>query len=279
MATATVPIDGIDYSTLYEGPKGAPCVLLCHALMSNLHMWDSAVKALHGAGYSTLRYDHVGHNNTPAPSDSARQRHMDDLVKHMHHMVEVVTGQAEVKAVIGCSIGGAMALRYAMLFPDDVDYAISLCAPGMTSLAAAKPLWSQRIQQFEQDQRDGTDTLRHATVNRWLPGDTEHDEAVRAEALTHVKTCSLQGYTVLADTIRDYDYTGQLGELKGVKCLVVAGGRDGAVQPDVLRDVASKIDGAEFVMMENAGHIPPMHRSAEFEELILSFLSSSKANL
>ena len=64
MAEANTEIEGINYYSLLELPdsqdKNAPCVLLVHALMSNLHMYDTTVKQLHAAGYSTLRYDHVG---------------------------------------------------------------------------------------------------------------------------------------------------------------------------------------------------------------------------
>jgi pimeloyl-ACP methyl ester carboxylesterase len=60
-----------------------------------------------------------------------------------------------------------------------------------------------------------------------------------------------------------------------VRCVVVAGGRDGAVDVEVLRDLAAGIHapkGARFVLMEDAGHIPPMHRAEEFEALVLAAL-------
>ena len=59
MAENNVDVEGINYYTIYELPdtqdKNAPCVLLVHALMSNLHMYDNTVQALHAAGYATLR--------------------------------------------------------------------------------------------------------------------------------------------------------------------------------------------------------------------------------
>lgn len=200
----------------------------------------------------------------------------------MHQILQHVTNQDDPKlaAVIGCSIGGVLALRYAMLYPSSVSTAISLCAPGIKSLEESKPLWTQRIQQFENDVTSHSDSLCHATVARWLPGSSPHDEAVRAEALTHVKTCTLEGYTVLADAIRGYDYSDQtkLDKLKGVECVIVAGGRDSASKPDLLRELAAKIpdaknsEGARFVVMEDAGHIPPMHQAKDFEGMMLRVL-------
>jgi 3-oxoadipate enol-lactonase len=271
----TIHIDGIAYHTLLEGPKDRPIVLLIHALMSNLHMWDSTVHALNKANYQTLRFDHIGHNRTPPPTDSSRTYSTEDITQHMHSIVQQVTNQSKLKAVIGCSIGGVLALRYAILFPSDVEVAVSLCAPGIKSLEEVKPLWTQRIQQFEIDVQEGTDTLCRATVDRWLPGDLPHDSAVRAEALKHVKTCTLQGYRVLADAIRGYDYSDQLGCLDDVECLIIAGGRDKAVDAELLKDLAAQIhapEGAQFVLMEDAGHIPPMHRAEEFERMVLAVL-------
>jgi len=199
---------------------------------------------------------------------------MDAITRHGHQLIKARTGQSHAKAVIGCSIGGVIALRYAMLFPDDVDKVISIAAPGITSPQRAASLWSQRIEQFEKDVKSGDDTLCHATVNRWFPGGRTEDDAVRAEALQHVKTCSLSGYKLLADTIRGYDYAGEVASIKNVECFVVAGDEDGACDPDHLRDVAGEIKGADFDIIKTAGHLPPMHRPEEFNKLMLKFLAA-----
>ncbi|KAK4627053.1 hypothetical protein CLAFUW4_04861 [Fulvia fulva] len=276
MTEKGVHIEGVDYYTLTERPQsgnGHPerHVLLAHALMSNLHMYDQTVKALTNAGFTTIRFDHIGHNNTPAPSSNASY-HMDDLTRHMHQLVEATTGQKHLHAVIGCSIGGVLALRYAMLYPGNVEKVISIAAPGIVTPEPSKALWSQRIEQFEEDSRSGGSVLCHATVNRWFPGERAEDDSVRAEALSHVKTCSLAGYKMLADTIRDYDYGDEVRGIRDVKCLVVAGSEDSAVSPGLLKDVASRIVGAEFVRMEGAGHLPPMHKVEELNGMMLAFL-------
>lgn len=281
-AQTVVTTDNTTYHVTLSGPKNGPLVLLTHALMSNSHMWDSTVHALHAANYRTLRFDHIGHNCSP-PTDPSRSYSTEDIMQHMREIVQQVTTSTgtdvKLKAVVGCSIGGMLALRYGMLYPSDVEVVISLCAPGIKSLEEAKPLWTSRIAQFETDLESGSEYLCHATVKRWLPGNSAHDEAVRAEALGHVRTCTLQGYRVLADAIRGYDYDSadELEKLSGVKqVVVVAGGRDGASSPELLRSVAERIEGARFVLMEEAGHIPPMHRAKEFEEMMLEVLGDSQ---
>ncbi|KAK3117039.1 hypothetical protein LTR53_001993 [Teratosphaeriaceae sp. CCFEE 6253] len=283
-AEAHVEIDGITYHTLLEGPAPSaaeaaaaapPCVLLIHALMANLHTWDSTLAPLHAAGYRTLRYDHPGHGQTPPPQDPSRKYHMDDLTRHAHGILEARTGQSRVSAVVGCSIGGVLAFRYALLYPRDTAAIVSLAAPGIAAPAAAHGLWTQRLALFAQDLREGTTALQRQTVERWIPdnGRGEEIRGARAEAARQVATCGIEGYRVLADAIRDYDYGAQVVEVGRVRTLVVAGELDTAGKPEVLAAVARGIPGAAFVVLPGCGHLPPVQRAGEFEGVMMAFLA------
>lgn len=275
-----IPIEGINYYTLHTTPTHTPnnkLVLLSHALMANHTMWTRATAALISTGYTTLAYDHIGHNNTPAPqsytsSPDDPAYHFDTLTRHMRELVRAVTGQTKVYAVIGCSMGGVLALRYAMLYPSDVSVVLSCDPPGLTSLPAAKPLWGQRIRQFEADVADGDDSLCRATAERWVPGSDAESVGAREEVLGMVRTCGIDGYRICADGIRGYDYVEALGGVRA-RCMVLVGSEDGAVGPrSVLEDVAGRIGGCEFVWLEGAGHVPPVHRGREFNRVMLEFL-------
>jgi 3-oxoadipate enol-lactonase len=274
-----VEVEGINYYTLLEEPdngnEDAPTALLVHALMSNLHMWDATSEALRAQGYRVLRYEHPGHHHTPPQRGCKAEYHMDDITRHAHRIVQERTGQSRIKALIGCSIGGTIAFRYALLFPDDVESIIALASPGIKSPEVAHKLWAQRIQLFEEDLKSGDDNLCRQTVARWIPGERPEDDAVRRECLRHVKTCNIQGYKLLADTIRDYDYSDQVADIGKVKTLVIAGEEDQAGPASVLREVAEKISGAEFVVMEKTGHLPPLQKPDEFSEIMLRFLEKA----
>ena len=277
MPGETLTIDGVDFHVLHEGPENAPLIVLCHALMSNLHMWDSLVPALHKAGYSTLRYDHVGHNRTPFPptdkDKKPREFHCDDFTHHIHAIVHSATADPKTApyAIIGCSMGGVLALRHALLYPGSATKIISCDAPGLTSLEASKPKWAARIQQWR-DEGDN-ENLARATVARWFPPPCA--PSVRDAALRHTRTCTLEGYEACARALMHYDYTAELRQISAAqtKVLVLAGENDEAIgPPEVLRDVADRIDGAEYVLMKDVGHIPPMHDPARFERVVLTFL-------
>jgi 3-oxoadipate enol-lactonase len=270
MAAQTTLISSIPFHTLLEGPPSGPLILLSHALMANHHMWDSTVRHLHSLGYATLRYDHIGHNLTPIPTSGQKPFHFDDFTHHMHSLVRTVCPGRTLHAIIGCSMGGVLAIRYAMLYPGEVAKVISCDAPGMTSLEASKPKWRERIAKFK---AEGVEDLARVTVERWFPDPCT--ESVRAEGLGMTRTCTLEGYEVCAKGIMDYDYTGELAGIDPdlTKVMVLVGENDEAVGPrEVLEDVARRIRGSVYVRMRGVGHLPPVHGKMEFERIVEEFL-------
>jgi 3-oxoadipate enol-lactonase len=264
-------IDGIDFHVLHEGKPEQPLVVLCHALMANLHIWDSTVAALHQAGFSTLRYDHVGHGMTRSyPENRVGKIHFDDFVKHIHEMVERITPGQPPFGFIGCSMGGVLALRYAMMYPGDLIKVISCDAPGTTSLEESKPKWKDRIELFHSQ---GVEALAKVTAQRWFPEPC--DPSVREEAFKYTSTCTLAGYITCAEGIMNYDYTSELEHIEKEQVMVLAGENDEAIGPrEILQDVARRVPNAQHVLMPDTGHIPPMHQPQEFERIVIGFLQT-----
>lgn len=271
MTFQTIAISSIPFHTLLEGPPTGPLIVLSHALMANHHMWDSTVLSLHSLGYRTLRYDHIGHNLTGLPTNSQTAFTFDDFTHHIHALISTLCPKQTPHAIIGCSMGGVLAVRYAMLYPiPPVPFIISCDAPGMTSLSASKPKWRERIAQFK---REGVGNLATATVERWFPEPCT-DEA-RTEGLAMTRTCSVEGYGSCAEGIMGYDYTDDLAAIDPEKTqvMVLVGENDEAVGPrEVLEDVAKRIRGSVFVRMEGVGHLPPVHGKGEFERIVGGFL-------
>jgi len=88
-----------------------------------------------------------------------------------------------------------------------------------------------------------------------------------------VESCTLDGYEICAWATMNFDYTDQLHRITdGQNVMVLAGEKDGNIGPrDVLVDVSQRIEGSEYVLLEGAGHIPPMHPDV-FEPVMLGFL-------
>ncbi|KAI1321688.1 alpha/beta-hydrolase [Xylariaceae sp. FL0255] len=271
MAGEIVKIDEINYHVVHEGPKDGPLVILCHALMANYHMWDATVPALHRTGYSTLRYDHIGHNKTTFATQEAATRnyHFDTFIKHIHELAKCVAGKTPF-GFVGCSIGGVLAIRYAQLYPRTLSKIMSCDAPGMTTIEAGKPLWLSRIAQFE---TEGVENLAKATVERWIP--EPYSEGTRDRMLDQTRTCTLDGYKSCAHAVMNYDYSSGLGQMENEDVLILAGENDMSIGPrEILVKVAKAIPNAKYHLMANVGHIPPYHDPRGFNAIMIDFFES-----
>jgi 3-oxoadipate enol-lactonase len=272
MESQIVSMDSINFFVRHEGPKDKPLIILCHALMANHHMWDHTVPALHSAGFSTLRYDHVGHNKTTYATTQAAEReyHFDDFTRHIHMLVEQATPGRTPFGIIGCSIGGVLALRYAQIYPGQLKKVLSCDAPGMTSLPFAKSLWKDRMAQFK---AEGVDNLAKVTVERWFPDPCP--ESVRADMLEQTRQCTYEGYRACANAVMNYDYSSDIDKINTEQVMVLAGQNDTAIGPrEILLGVAEKIPGAKYFLMEDVGHLPPFHNPSAFNKIMIEFLQA-----
>ncbi|KAJ4356120.1 uncharacterized protein N0V89_004148 [Didymosphaeria variabile] len=266
-----IQTETFSFNVLYEGNPNAPLVILSHALMANLHLWDSTVLALHVAGYSTIRYDHVGHGSTSRPTENQIGKlHFDDFCLDIERIISAVAPERTPFAIIGCSMGGVLAIRYAMLHPGRVKKVVSCGAPGINSLEESKPKWAERIDLFT---REGVAPLAELTVERWIPG--PFPEGVRDEALKQTLECTLEGYRACADAIVNYKYRDELGKLQTEDVMILVGEKDSAIGPKELSvELASEIRGGRFMELKDCGHVPPLHRRKEFEKVIVDFFGS-----
>ena len=72
--------------------------------------------------------------------------------------------------------------------------------------------------------------------------------------------------------MRDADHT-ELVRRITVPTLCLVGDQDGSTPPDLVRSMADLIPGAEFVVVENAGHIPCVEQPAQLVARIREFLA------
>ena len=110
------PVFGTRIFLSETGERSAPLVLLVHGLGQNgLRDWISIVPALE-EHYRVLLIDLPGFGNSPAPNKKLSPTRYADLL----HFVKPYFSSEPI-AVVGHSLGGAVALRYAHRYPDDVN--------------------------------------------------------------------------------------------------------------------------------------------------------------
>ncbi len=83
-----------------------------------------------------------------------------------------------------------------------------------------------------------------------------------------------EGYIGCCIAIRDADLRRD-GSAIGCPTLAVCGGHDPMTTPEMMRDLAGRIDGARFETIPAAAHIVCVERPAELTELISEFLKEN----
>ena len=66
---------------------------------------------------------------------------------------------------------------------------------------------------------------------------------------------------------------GQLSDIK-VPTHVMVGSEDRLTTPRMCRELASQIPGAEFTIIQDAGHLINIERPSEFNEAAIAFIRS-----
>lgn len=278
--TQTVTVSSTPYHTLLSGPSEpkAPLIVLIHALMSSSRIFDSTVQALHAHGYRTLIFDLPGHGRTPPPTSQEPGSLSFDTICHDLHEIIAMTTSSEVPfAIVGCSIGGVLALRYHMLYPPPSGHRtkiLSMAAPGLSTLPEAPSKWADRLRKWKDDGHNRD--LTTETLARWfpepLPTNFDMDKAREI-----VESCTLEGYELCVWATCHFDYTDKLDDMKdGEDVMILAGENDGNIGPrSVLENASKRIKGSKYVLMEGTGHIPPMHWPERFEKIMLGFFGGS----
>lgn len=113
----------VDNAQIYyeEMGTGKPLVMI-HGGLLDRRMWDDQFAVFAGS-YRVIRYDARGHGLSKAPSGT--YSHHEDLKKLLDAL------KVERAAIMGLSMGGYIAIDFALAYPDRVS-ALVLVAPGLT---------------------------------------------------------------------------------------------------------------------------------------------------
>ena len=266
----TLP-DGVRLHALRAG-RG-PALLLLHGFTGSAATWAPFLAPLAGR-HDVVAVDLLGHGASDRPPDPARHaaaRVADDLAALLDAL-----GVARA-AVLGYSMGGRLALHFALAHPDRVSALV------LESASAGIADDDERRERADADARLADDLERDGTaafVARWerlplwasqasLPAATR--ERLRAQRLANdaaALAASLRG----AGAGITPPAHGRLASLR-TPTLLVAGALD-AKYARLARELSAAIPDARAVVVPEAGHAVHLERPAELEREVLAFLDA-----
>jgi 3-oxoadipate enol-lactonase len=242
-----------------HGPKEQPAVVFSNSLGSDLRIWDGVAARLLPYCH-VVRYDLPGHGLSEAPTPPY------SAVDLAGDVVALLDGLEIRDAVVcGVSVGGVIAQAVALNHPDRVR-ALVLSDTG--ARIGSTEAWQQRIDKVR---ADGVNSLVQMTMERWFSaGFREKWPAdIRGYSLM-LRQSSADGYIGTCAALRDADFRSTAVQIKQ-PTLVLCGAEDIATPPELGRELARLIPGAQFSIIEKAAHLPCVEQPDAVAERMMQF--------
>ena len=261
-------LDGLRLHYRDEG-SGAPLVLI-HGTFSSLHTWDGWVEALQD-DHRLLRLDLPGHGLTGPRSDGDYRRQADvELIADWLDELGV-----ERASLAGNSLGGAIAWRFALTYPDRVDKLILIDSAGLDTnnqgesppvfrvleiplLRRAAALFTPRIF-FEQSLRDvyaQDERLNEELIDRYYL--LLRRRGNRVALLDRLQAPRSQP-------------PGEIGDIQA-PVLIMWGEQDNWIPVEAAYQFQEQLPNGELVIIDDAGHVPMEERPMLTAEIAAEFL-------
>jgi 3-oxoadipate enol-lactonase len=163
--------------------------------------------------------------------------------------------------LVGLSMGGRIARNVALRAPERVHSLVLIStSPGFDVLSL------DSVKRFVAERRDATPQ----SLRRLLGSKPNH--AAYQELLDSVSRIHEASYQKTLEASVAQDRAAPLEQIS-VPTLVIAGDEDTVYPPELAREMARRIPGAELVMFERTGHLANLEEPERFDKLVVDFLS------
>lgn len=248
---------------------GLPVVFL-HAGVADRRIWAGQMQAVAEAGYHVISYDRRGFGESE--SKDVPFNHAVDL--------EVVLDRLGVNAavLVGNSLGGGIALEFALEHPDRV---VALVLVGSAVGGFEGEEYPEEIAELEfllerALQRGDIEQANQIEAHMWLDGPLEEDGRVEGTPrglFLDMNRRRRHRRPLSQEETADVPVIEHLDAIK-VPTLLLVGEYD---YPDVIEAhevLAEEIEEAFAITLEETAHLPSLERPDLFDPLLLEFLAA-----
>ena len=235
-----------------------PLVFL-HGVGGGHHAWEAQLPYFSSLGYPSHAWDQPGYGHSPIvePYD------LEQVSASLARLIESL-GEGEPVVLIGHSMGGLIAQETYVRYPKLIK-ALALCftSPAFAggSSEFTKQFIAARIDPLDQGQ---TMAQIAARLIPTMGSNSKLAEQIMADVPPDT-------YRKAVRLLTTFDRRKELADIK-VPTLVLAGSEDKTAPPAMMEKMAGKIPGAEYVLLQDCGHLGPMDRPEAFNDALLFFL-------
>ena len=250
------------HNGIYFEAKGkGPAVILVHGGQMDRRMWDFQFDRL-AQEYHVIRYDIRGFGKSDAPTRP--YSYADDQKALMKHLKVLKA------AIVGLSLGAAIATDFAIVYPDSVNALVLVC-PGLGGF---------KFDDKANDLRPILDAARDENFDKvaelWLQNPymsvaMEHPALrPRLRALSRDNARCWLNNPLLIRRLTP-PAAERLREIRA-PTLLIDGARDVSDIHEIVAKLAADIPDAQQQVLKDCGHIVPMENPEAFNQLLFGFL-------
>jgi pimeloyl-ACP methyl ester carboxylesterase len=261
----------VDNARLYyeTAGQGVPLVMI-HAGVADSRQWNNEF-AFFAPSYRVVRYDMRGYGKSET---------VDGEFSHMGDLVAVLDALEvhEPVVIMGCSMGGGLAMDFALTHPSRVK-ALIMVGSGPSGLELDVPASAKFAEVEKAFEVGDLDLVSELETQIWFDGTGRTPEQVdqtmrtllydmNRQALAHeVKQL---GKRLSNTQVPAFD---RLGDLK-LPVLIIVGAHDTPYILAAAEYMIEKLPSARMVRVEDAAHLPNMDHPDEFQAAVTNFLEN-----
>ncbi len=268
-------------------PNGRVAVLL-HGKNFCAATWQGTITALTGAGYRVIAPDQIGFCKSTKPAHY--QYSFEQLAANTHALLASL-GISRI-TLIGHSTGGMLGIRYALMFPDDVDQLVLVDPIGLEDWAAKGVPWISVDQWYQRELQTNATRIRSYEQATYYAGTWKPDYEKWVQMLAGLNAGP--GHDIVAwnsallyGMITTEPVVYELGALKPPVLLMIGDKDNTAIGKDLAppalrgalgnypvlgKAAAAAIPHATLVEFPDLGHAPQIQDPAAFHAALLARL-------
>jgi pimeloyl-ACP methyl ester carboxylesterase len=264
-----------------ESGSGEMTFILLHPFGGSTYSWREVMDDFAQYG-RVIAYDRPAFGLTERPMPENWVENPYGMKANIEILKSLLDEFGIEKAVlVGNSAGGAVAVAFALEYPERVEQLI-LVAPGVGGGRNPQfPTWALPIMWTPQMRhigpllmRDYQESLPRTVEREWFDQTKLTDEIREAHLqLLKIKNWDRAFYEMLFAPAYP-ELRGLLPDLK-IKAYIVGGVEDRLIRTWYLEAVATEIPEAELTLIPQCGHVPQEECPAEFMKVIETYLQSN----
>lgn len=239
-------------------------VILGPSLGTDVRLWDLALPVI-AEHHTTLRWDLPGHG---ASAPAAEAFSISDLADGVVALADSLGVDRFDYA--GVSVGGAVALELARIYPDRVRSVVVVCSAAKIGDATT---WAERAALVRDK---GTEVLVEGTIDRWFaPAFTVSQPEVVTRLMGMVTATSGEAYAKLCEALSHFDARPTLAAIT-VPLLVISGALDPATTPEQGAVIAATVPGARQIVIQDVSHQAVVEKPVVVGQILVDFFAQNR---